>query len=169
MVRCSRCGEEHDIFSIEPRYGRPDAYLRVPPDERDSRTRCGDDWCRVRDRAESQEQFFLRVTLPVEIIGEGRKLHWGVWVEVTSPVYQRIMDLWDDTSQSAEPPLPGTLANDLPDYPPTIGLPGSIHLTGPSTAPSFLLEKELDHSLAREQREGVYPERALEWVSRFMH
>jgi hypothetical protein len=169
MIRCSQCGEEHDIFGIEPRYGRPDAYLRVPIDEREFRTRCGDDWCRLRDRAGNQEQFYLRVTLPVEVLGERRQLHWGVWVEVTQSVYERVMDLWDDTNQAAEPPLPGTLANELPDYPSTLGLRGSIQLSGPSTAPRFFLEKQMDHLLAREQRSGVYPERALEWVSRFVH
>ena len=38
MIRCSQCGEEHDIFSIEPRYGRPDAYLQIPAEERKDRT-----------------------------------------------------------------------------------------------------------------------------------
>ena len=169
MIRCSQCGEEHDIFSIEPRFGRPEAYLRIPVGEREFRTRCGDDWCRLREPDGNRERFFLRVTLPVEVLGESRQLHWGVWVEVTELVYQRVMDLWDDTAQAAEPPLPGTLANQLPNYPSTLGLGGSIHLSRPSTAPSFWLEKELDHPLAREQRSGVYAERALEWVSRFMH
>ena len=79
------------------------------------------------------------------------------------------MDLWDDPAQSAVAPLHGTLANELPNYPSTLGLEGSLHLKGPSTAPCFWLRKDLDHLLAREQRSGVYPERALEWVSRFMH
>ena len=169
MIRCSHCGEEHDIFSIEPRYTRPDAYLQIPVDEREFRSRCGDDWCRLRDQARKQEQFFLRATLPVEVLGETRQLHWGVWVEVTQPVYQRVMDLWDEPAQSAEPPLHATLANELSNYPSTLGLEGSLHLKDPSTAPSFWLRKDLDHLLAREQRSGVYPERALEWVSRFMH
>ena len=169
MIRCSQCGEEHDIFSIEPRYGRPDAYLRVPVEEREFRTRCGNDWCRLRDRAGQQEEFYLRVTLPIEILGEDRQLHWGVWVEVTQSVYERILDLWDDPNQDSEPPLPGTLANEFPDYSSTLGLRGSIHLRGPSMAPRFWLEKGSDHLLAREQRSGVYPERALEWVSRFVH
>ena len=169
MIRCSQCGEEHDIFSIEPRYSRPDAYLLVPVDERPHRTRCGDDWCRLRDAAGQHERFFLRVTLPVDILGEHRKIHWGVWAEVSQPVYQRVMDLWDEAGQAGEPPLAGLLANELPDYPSTLGLPGSIHLLGPSTAPEFRFPGELDHPLAREQRRGVYPERALEWVARFVH
>ena len=93
----------------------------------------------------------------------------GVWAEVSQPVYQRVMDLWDEAGQAEEPPLAGRLANELPDYPSTLGLPGSIHLLGPSTAPEFRFPGELDHPLAREQQSGVYPERALEWVARFVH
>lgn len=169
MIRCSRCGEAHDIFSIEPRFGRPDAYLRIPLEERMHRTRCGDDWCRLRDPVGDHEQFFLRVTLPVEVLGENRQLHWGVWVEVSELVYQRVMDLWDEAGQASEPPLPGVLANELPDYPSTLGLAGSIHLRGPSTAPNFHLQSGVDHPLVQEQRSGVYPERVMEWVSRFIH
>jgi hypothetical protein len=169
VIRCSQCGEEHDIFSIEPRYARPDEYLRIPVEEREHRTRCGNDWCRLRDADGDNEQFFLRVTLPVEVLGEGRRLHWGIWVEVSQIVYQRVMDLWDEPDQASEPPLQGRLANQLPDYPSTLGLPGWIRLIGPGTAPNLHLQLELDHPLAREQRSGVYPERVMEWVGRFLH
>ncbi|HET6796102.1 MAG TPA: DUF2199 domain-containing protein [Gemmatimonadales bacterium] len=169
MVRCSQCGQEHDLFSIEPRYARPDAYLQVPSQLRDHRTRCGDDWCRLRGENAHQEQYFLRATLPVQVLGEGRQLHWGVWVEVDRPDYERVMELWDDPAQEQEPPIAARLANALPNYPSTLQLPGTIQLIGPSQAPQFRLATSLDHPLAREQRTGVYPERALEWVSRFLH
>ena len=169
MIRCSLCGAEHDLFSIEPRYARPDAYLRVPAEERDQRARCGDDWCRLRGRDAEQQQYFLRVTLPVQVLGETRQIHWGVWVEVTRPHYERVMELWDDPVQDREPPIFATLANALPGYPSTLHLPGTIQLIGPSRAPQFQLSASLDHPLAQEQRSGVYPERALEWVARFLH
>jgi hypothetical protein len=106
MVRCSQCGEEHDIFSIQPRFGRPDGYLRIPVNEREFRTRCGDDWCRLRDPDGNEEQFFLRVTLPVEVLGENRRIHWGVWVEVSQVVYQRVMDLWESRVRPPSPRFP---------------------------------------------------------------
>jgi hypothetical protein len=169
MIRCSRCGESHDIFAIEPSFARPDAYLKIPAEQREACARAGDDWCRLRDPIEDGERFFLRVTLPVEVLGEGRRIRWGVWVEVSQSVYQRSMDLWDEMNQAAEPPLPAVLANQLPDYPSTLGLPGSIRLRGPEMAPHFYLTEGVDHALAREQRSGVYPERIMEWVSRFLH
>src|SRR4029078_3150308 len=74
LIRCSQCGQEHDIFSIEPRYGRPEAYLCIPAEERQLRAHCGNDWCRLRDEAGPQKQRFLRATLPVEVLGENRRL-----------------------------------------------------------------------------------------------
>jgi hypothetical protein len=63
--------------------------------------------------------------------------------------------------------VPAKLANE-PDYPSTLALPGAVRLIGPDKAPQFHLA-QLDHPLAREQRTAVYPERALEWVARFLH
>ena len=105
----------------------------------------------------------------MEVLGERRQLHWGVWVEVSQAIYERVMDLWDDPDQAKEPPFPARLANELPDYPSTLDLPGAVRLIGPDKAPQFRLEPQLDHPFAREQRTGVYPERALEWVARFLH
>jgi len=169
LIRCSQCGDEHDIFAIEPRYARPDAFVHIPREERDSRTHAGDDWCRLRDAAGQNQQWFLRVTLPFEVLGERRQIHWGVWVEVSEAVYARVMELWDEENQATEPPLPAAMANELPGYPSTLGLQGTVQLQGRSTAPQFFLAAELKHPLAAEQRSGVYPERALEWVSRFIH
>ncbi len=157
------------MFAIQPRFGWPDDYVDIPSEEREARSRCGDDWCRLRDAAGGNERFFVRAVLPFRILGEERELCWGVWTEVSASTYGRVMELWHEPGQAAEPPLPGTLANELPDYPPTVGLPGAIHLRAPDVAPRFLLAPGLDHVLAAEQRSGVYPERALEWVSRFMH
>ncbi len=169
MVRCSRCGKEHDIFEIEPRFARPDAYLAVPSDERAARTRCGDDWCRIQGADGEGDRFFLRVVMPFEVRGESRHVSWGIWVEVSEAVYRRVQDLWDDPHQASEPLLPGSVANQLESYPPTLGLSGGIQLVGPARAPRFVLAPEQEHPLVVEQRTGVYPERALEWVSRFLH
>jgi hypothetical protein len=54
-------------------------------------------------------------------------------------------------------------------YPRTVGLPGMVQLTGPTTPPEFNVAPDLDHPLAVEQREGVYPERRLEWLMQRAH
>ncbi|HEU5169016.1 MAG TPA: DUF2199 domain-containing protein [Gemmatimonadales bacterium] len=169
MVRCAQCGEDHDIFSIQPRFRHPDAYAEVPAHERAIRTATGSDWCRIRAHEGDIGRFFLRVVLPVRVRGEARDVCWSVWIEVEESVYRRVQDLWADAAQSEEPPLPGVMANALPGYPPTLGLPGRFQLVGPQEAPRFALAPGLDHPLAAEQRDGVYPERALEWVAGLLH
>ena len=168
-VYCARCGEEHDLSDLEPRFRRPDAYLAVPQDERERRAAAGDDWCRLRSADGSRHEYFLRVLLPIPIRGETQPRRWGIWVEVSEGAYDRANELWDDPAQAAEPPFPGRLANTLPGYPPTLGLPGYVQLTGPASAPTFSLDPEVVHPLATEQREGVYPERVLEWLSVYLH
>jgi len=46
---------------------------------------------------------------------------------------------------------------------------GTVRLTGPETVPKFQLAPDLAHPLAAEQREGVYPERVLEWLAPALH
>ena len=161
---CPRCGVEHDLSDMEPSYSRPDAYLAVPPTERASRTSVGKDACLVRDAADTKRQYFLRVLLPMMVRGEDRACCWGVWVEVEEAAYARVEALWKDAAQSNEPPFLGALANSLKGYEGTMGLPGSIQLTGPTSVPVFTLAESVQHPLATEQREGVHPERVVEWL-----
>lgn len=167
-LRCSRCGEEHDLSGMEPTFDYPDAYLAVPEHERAERAYVGEDDCRIRD-ADRGRRYFLRMLLPVPVRGESDDCCWGVWVEVNEDAFARATELWSDPAQSREPPFPGLLGNSLEEYPETLGLPGVVQLTGPSTRPRFTLAPELDHPLAAEQRDGVYPERVLEWLARRMH
>jgi hypothetical protein len=162
---CPTCGTEHDLSDMEPSYARPDAYLAVPKTERASRTSGGKDACRVRDAADRTRQYFLRVLLPVAVRGEGHSCCWGVWVEVDEASFARADKLWDDPKQATETPFAATLANKLKGYQGTLGLPGSVQLTGPTSVPSFSLAASVDHPLATEQRDGVYPERVLEWLA----
>lgn len=168
-VRCSTCGGEHDLGEMEPSYTYPDAYLAVPPAERPARTAIGTDDCRVRDAAGSDPHYFLRVLLPMPVRGEREACAWGVWAEVSEAAFSRTRDLWDEPGQNLEPPFHATLANSLACYSATLGLPGSVTLSGPSEIPTFVLAPELEHPLAREQREGVHPERVVEWLFAHLH
>lgn len=168
-MRCATCGAEHDLSELEPGFNHPDAYLVVPPEERDVRTIAGKDDCRVRDAADTERRYFLRVLLPVPVRGEREPCCWGIWVEVSEAAFERTRERWDDPEQASEPPFAGTIANQLRGYPPTLGLPGQVQLTGPTTVPSFHLVPDLAHPLAVEQREGVHVERVLEWLSPQLH
>lgn len=164
-VVCPDCGKEYDLSEMEPSYRWPDAYLAVPADERAVRTLCGKDDCRVRDAGDTCRQYFLRVLLPIPVRGDVRPCSWGVWVEVSEEAFARVQQLWDDAAQNQEPAFPGVLANQLKGYRETLGLSGSVQLTGPATVPTFTLVAAVSHSLADEQHNGVYPERVVEWLA----
>ena len=168
-IRCATCGEEHDLSDMEPTFARPDAFIAVPVEERERRTRHSDDWCVVRGEPGERDRYFYRAVLPVPVRGEGRDVNWGVWVEVAERDYGRIADLWEAPDQHEAPPFAAALANALADYPPTSGLPGTLHLVSASRRPVFRLDPALDHPLAAEQRDGVYAERVLEWLARQLH
>jgi hypothetical protein len=168
-MRCATCGQEHDWDTMEPSFDRPDAYYAIPEEERPVRTLGGKSDCRIRDIADTERRYFLRVLLPIPIRGEPTLCNWGLWVEVSAADFQRAWDRWDDINQAEEPPFPGVLANAVAQYPSTLGLPGLVQLTGPTTPPRFTFAPGLGHPLAAEQREGVHPERRLEWLMRRVH
>ena len=71
--------------------------------------------------------------------------------------------------RAERPPFPGRLANDLSARAPTLGLSGSVQVSPPGEIPRFILALDTDHPLARQQREGIFLEQAIEWASRTMH
>jgi len=168
-VRCDTCGGEHDLSEMEPSYTYPDAYLAVPPEERAIRATVGSDECRLHDHPNADPRYFLRVLLPMPVRGEHNACAWGVWAEVSEDAFSRTRELWDDPSQDAEPPFHATLANALTGYSATLGLPGHVTLAGPAIVPTFTLAGGLDHPLAQEQRDGVHPERVVEWLFAHLH
>ncbi len=167
-VRCSRCGKEHDLSGIEPAFARPDEFFTVPDSERGRRISGSDDACLITSPDGQRLSCFIRTVLEVPIRGEGTTIGWGLWVEVTPEVYRRVGALWEDANQDKEPPFPCTLANDLPNYPTTRGLPGAMQLTGQHTRPTLTLAPGSGHQFAVESHAGVPFEQALEWRSWFV-
>jgi hypothetical protein len=168
-IRCSTCGTEHDLDHIEPSFRRPDAYLKVSSAERERRITESDDACMITSQDGQHLACFIRTILYVPILGEATSIGWGFWVEVNHQTYWRIGSVWDDPDQHEEPPFPCTLANDIPNYPSTQGLPGVIRLIGLRSRPVLTLAVDSDHPFAVEARNGVHYERALEWRSWSFH
>ena len=168
-VRCDTCGEEHDLSELEPCFDRPDAYFEVPGEERAARTWSADALCVIRGADGAPDRHFLRVALPIPVRGEAAPMCWGVWVEVAAADFASTHERWEDPGQASAAPFPGRLANALLGTPPSVGLPGTVRPTGPETVPVFELAPGLAHPLAAEQRDGVYPERVLEWLAPVLH
>ena len=156
-VRCSICGEVHPRSDIEVTFKRPDPILELEEEERSERCVEGEDLCSIDDR-----RFFVRGVLPIPVRGRELAYNWGVWAEVDEESFQRILDLWSDEGQASEPPMRGALANDIPLYEATAGLPLKVHLTGPTTRPAFHLE-ESDNPLWKDQQDGIDERRVDEY------
>lgn len=165
QLRCSICGSEHPIEVIEPAFGRPDAYVTLTNEERASYAQADDDLCRIDDPTGGPSRWFVRAVLPVALTESDEATHWGLWTEVDEAVFQRILELWNKPDQISEPPLPAVLANHIPTYPETIGLPCALQLTGPTTRAEIVLPDDVEHPLVAEYQTGVTAHRAIEWVA----
>ena len=160
MPACSKCGAEHDL--LDPTFRRPEAFVELDQRSRDEYTKANDDLCRIT-LPNVEARYFVRGTLPVEVAGHAAGVWWGLWAEVSESAFSRILELWSDAQQSSEPPFPGALANRVPSYPETLGLPLSVHLTGPTSRPEFHFTSDADHPFVQECRAGVELHRASEW------
>jgi hypothetical protein len=160
MPTCSKCGAEHDV--LDPTFRRPEAFVRLDPRSRDEYAKADDDICRIK-LPDTETRYFVRGTLAVDVAGHPDGVWWGLWAEVSQSAFSRILELWSDAEQASEPPFQGTLANLVPSYPDTLGIPLSVHLTGPTSRPEFRFAPEADHPFVQECQSGVDLHRASEW------
>ncbi len=161
MPTCETCGAEHEL--LEPGFRRPDAYLRLADSEQQSYTKANSDLCRI-DLPAGDARHFVRAVLPVSVSGYEHRTAWGIWVEVSEFSFNRVLELWSDSDQHLEPPMPATIANSISGYPETEGLGVALQLAGPTTRPQVVLPPDLDHPFANECRVGVSLHRASEWL-----
>ena len=167
--RCMTCGAEHRLGEIEPSFDRPDAYFDLPADKRSRRSWNDEHFCVIWETERSARRHFVHVLLPFPIRGEKREYCWRVWSEVAESAYAHTFDTWTHRKRDRTPPFPGQLANLLPGEEPTLGLPGLVQLTKRGEIPRFSFAADVDHPLARQQREGIFPEQAIEWASHAVH
>ena len=160
-VRCASCGEEHELDEGEIGYDLPDDFFALSAEERKRRGRANADLCELDDRR------FIRGVLPLPILGEGRTFGWGVWAEVSPDAFNRYYEIYSDPEQGNEPSFQGQLANSLPGYSETLGVPVSIQCQSATARPAFTVSSE--HLLQTEQRQGIFPERVLELMSPWLH
>ena len=160
MGRCSKCGAEHEL--LDPTFSRPEQYVRLAPALRDSHAKANDDTCRISLPGKST-RYFVRGVLPVSVAGYPDGVWWGIWAEVSEASFRRVLDLWSDPSQQAEPPFQGELASVVPSYPDTLGLPLVIRLTGPTSRPEFRFSGSSIHPFVSECEAGIDLHRAAHW------
>jgi len=164
FTSCSCCGKQVPTHQIELYFHKPDAFLRIPPEDRMHKTGGNDDVCIIQGEGDSQDRFFVRSLLPLFVKDWDAPYSLGVWIEVAGPDFDRIYDLWDDENQASEPAFPAKLANHIPLHLHSYGMAGHLYLIGPTTRPTFQLS-EADCALFEEQSKGISAHRASEYAA----
>jgi len=166
-MKCPTCGDEHDL--LEPSFRRPDAVVGLPRDERAQRVKETDDLCAIWAGSDDEPHlYFVRCVLPVRLLDAEGDTAWGLWVQVAETDFHRIAGAWSDPDQASLPPMDAWIANQVPNYPDTIGLPVTLRLTGPTTRPQLTLDPGSTHPFATECLRGVCVHRVMDWLAPFM-
>lgn len=144
---CSTCGEAHDGLPTDYGWQLPDDVWAIPASERPERARFNSDLCQFGTR------FFIRCVLKLPFNEQPDHYGWGIWVEVAEPAFCRYVELYDKDG-SAEPPVLGNVANAMPGYPPTLGLPVVVQFQNSTSRPRVAVRAN-DHPIAAEQANGI--------------
>jgi len=140
---CSTCGETHEGLPTDRGWKLPDAVWAIPDGERSNMAKFNSDLCQFGNR------FFIRCLLKLPFNEQPGYYGWGVWVEVAEPDFYRYVELYDKDG-SAEPPVLGAIANAMPGYPPTLGLPVTVQFQSSTSRPMIAVSAS-DHPIAEEQ------------------
>ena len=162
-VICSVCGKPHAREDIELTLRRPDAITALPKEVRSERCKESDDLCAYWGGNADSNRFFVRGVVPLPVDARDAPYRIGVWAEVDSKVFYRIIDLWQEASQSQEPPFPAVLANAIPMHQDTLGLRVQLQLTGRTSRPDIVV-LDTAHKLYHEQTHGISEHRAYEYT-----
>jgi hypothetical protein len=160
MPVCAICGEEHAV--LDPTFRRPEAFVRLDPSVREAHARADDDLCSITLPG-AASRWFVRGVLPVVVVDRSEDLWWGLWAEISETAFNRIMELWSNSEQQRESPFSGQLANVIPSYPNTLGLPLTVQLTGAKSRPRLRFASAKSHPFVHECEAGVDAHQASEW------
>lgn len=145
---CATCGEEHEGLP-DLAFDSPYYFGTIPEAERARRAVLTSDTCVIDD-----EDFFVRVCLPIPIHGTQAEFVWGVWVSLSEVNFRRYVELYDSDPPEGEGPYFGWFCNTLPGYPETLSLKTNVHLQRKGQRPRIDLEPT-DHPLAVHHRNGI--------------
>lgn len=155
---CATCGKVHDGMPTDSGFTLPEDVWAIPEVDRASRAKWTSDLCQLGGR------FFIRCLVRLPFLEREGFYGWGVWAEVDWPTFQRYLELYE-VDASNEPAASGTLANDIPTYESTIGLPIQIHFGTSTERPTISFANDEQHALAREARAGLTASRHHEFLA----
>lgn len=145
---CAVCGQSHAGAPTDTAYTLPDSVWALPLDEREDKAKWTTDLCSMGD------DYFIRCLLEIPFTDQPGYYGWGAWAKVEKQDFRKYLEFYDKDG-SIEPPIPGTLANELPTYGATLGVPVLVRLRTSDQRPGIEFAADTDHPLAREARSGM--------------
>jgi hypothetical protein len=144
---CSTCGETHEGMPTDHAWTLPDDVWAVPKEERANKASFNSDLCQFGDR------FFIRCILQLPFKSQPEYYGWGIWVELAAADFHHYVKIFDEDG-SAEPLVAASIANAIPGYPSTLGLPVHVQFQD-STSRPLVLVPEGSHPLFADQSSGL--------------
>lgn len=146
---CATCGQEHEGLPQDYSFGLPDEVYELKFIDRYLRVRSNSDLCTLDD-----SRHFIRGVIPLPFQDSDAEYCWGVWVEVSREDHNKyVRGYYDDLS--AEPRFSGRLANSIPGYSETAGLPVTVQFGAEGKRPNYYIDPTTEHGLVAEQRQGI--------------
>jgi hypothetical protein len=160
---CSTCGQWHAGLPLNWAFNSPTYWEQIAESERSKRGFLNSDFCEVDGR-----DFFVRGVIAIPIVGTEELFLWGVWVTLSKPHFDRMVEVWNSPEIIDEPRHFGWLSNNIPIYPNTLNLKTDIYSKDVKHRPFIELEPT-DHPLALEQRTGITYKRVEEIAALMTH
>lgn len=145
---CRVCGRSHEGQPTDYGYLLPDVVWNEPPEVRQAHL----DW--ATDVCSYQGRWFLRGVLEISFRFEPGRFGWGAWIEVSEETIARFREHYGEKADHSARE-PGMLANRLPVYADTLGLPAEVQFGPLHLRPLLFLPESVEHLLATDQREGI--------------
>ncbi len=145
---CPHCGNTHEGLPTDRGYSLPDAVWAIPEPERAARAKWTADLCQMGVR------YFIRCVLKVPFTDRAGYFGWGLWVEVTWPVFERYLEVYESDG-SSEPVYPATIANEPPRYDRTLGESVNLQFGAATDRPTIQFLTGATCQLALEQGHGI--------------
>ncbi|MGO4221084.1 DUF2199 domain-containing protein [Lysobacter sp. TAF61] len=145
---CPTCGDTHEGMPTDHGWKLPDVVWDIPEGERSCRGKFNSDLCQLGDR------FFIRCVLKLPFTEQSGYYGWGAWVELSETDFYRYVAIYDKDG-SEEPTVPGAIANAMPGYSQTLGMPVMVQFQGSTSRPTVHVPSASGHPLALEQTSGI--------------
>ena len=145
---CNTCGDTHEVLPTDLAWTLPDVVWSIPEADRTSLAKFDTDRCQLGDR------FFIRCILKLPFREQSGYYGWGVWVELPETSFYRYVELYDEDG-SSEPVVSGHIANEIPAYPSTLGLPVTVQFQDSTSRPTVNVPTTSNHALAAAQSRGI--------------